>query len=292
MIGASAALLVLVAATAQGAWESVWSDLERLHTKGLDAHEAEVLRARLSEVAAEHARDPRGELLRGDLELLEGRPNPALGARLAALAPGTFTPQEHWFLADLLAPGPERARAVLAALDSPDVPTQHQLVLAWNVATDEARLLRFESALPIQQRLHDRCRADWSALDLTLTLRLLGEREAVEAVFEQQIAQDGGAGAPTADLWSQRGISAMGFGDERLARDYLGRALAMGSDDAGLVLSRLDWMAGRIDVARHGFRASILNTPPPDWAWRGWGLCLLPPAHAAPARKSSSPSSP
>jgi hypothetical protein len=118
-----------------------------------------------------------------------------------------------------------------------------------------------------------------------MTYRLLGDQAKVEQILCAAMEQEQAAGRPTHELWNQRGIAAQGFGDDRAARDHLGRALALGSEDAGLVLARMDLVAGRRAAARVGFRAHILNQPPPDWAWRGWGTTLLPAAFAEPAVK-------
>ena len=290
MIWTLTALVVLLAATSQGnAWDELWVELERLRTGELRAPEEQLIRGRLAQAAEAHTRDPRSELLRAGLEALAGRDVSAVALRLAELSPDPFTPREHWFLADSLPGGPERARVLLSALRATPALARWQLLLAWSVAVDEARALRLEEhARPIQTLLHERYQADWSAMDLAMTCRLLGDRACVDQVLIEAIAREAAAGRPTRELWSQLGIATWGFGDTRLARDYLGKALALGSDDAALVLSRIDLLEGRVEVARRGFRASILSVPPPDWAWRGWGMTLLPEAHAHPATRSAS----
>jgi tetratricopeptide (TPR) repeat protein len=264
-------------------WAQLWTELERLKGE-VPAAEAAALTAHLQEALAEASEDPRGELLRASLEAHQGRDTSSTARRLAALEPTPFAPREHWFLADLLPRGPERARAVLRALEAPSNLARWQFILAWNTAVDGARGLRFEEfALPIQLALHARYQAEWSALDLALTYKSMGEHAEADRILAEAIEREDAAGRTTRNLWEQRGILALGSGDEARARDYLGKALAFGSDDAGLLLSRLDLMAGRTERARAGFRALILASPPPDWAWRGWGMTLLPPASERPA---------
>lgn len=282
----SAVALALCARVSQDdeAWKALFGELGRLKAGELAAAEADMIRSHLGEAARSLAGDPRAELVRAELETIAGGDATAAALRLAAIAPDAFTPDARWFLADSLPAGPVRARIVLAALETPRPLNRWELLLAWNAAVDESRALRLrESTLPIQRQLHERYLADWSAMDLTLTLRLLGERRALEALFEETIAREAAAGRPVKELWTQRGIAAAGFGDDRRARDYLGRGLALGSDDAGLVLARMDLAAGNTLASRDGFRASILGEPPADWAWRGWGTTLLPIADRAAA---------
>ncbi len=275
-------------------WSALWAGLERLRDPQTSPAEAEALRASLFEAVQVRPGDPRADLLRAGLEASAGRDASRMALRLAGLEPSPFGPRERWFLADALPPGPCRAQQVLEALRDPAPLPGWQLVLAWNVAVDECRALRLAgSALAIQESLHERYPADSNlALDLALTRRLLGDEPGADSLLEETIIQEASVGRPTAELWAQRGIVALGFGDEQRGRDYLGKALAQGSDDANLVLSRLELVQGQLAAARHGFRASMPGVPPADWAWRGWGLTLLPAAQASPARRPSLSSSP
>ncbi len=268
-------------------WAQIWTELEALRAGTASPAETGALREHLVEATRVGADEPRRELLRASLEATAGHEVSLPARRLAALRPNPFSAREQWFLADLLPPGPERAGAVLAALESPTSLARWQFLLAWNTAADEARALRYEeSTLPIQLNLHARYQAEWSALDLALTYKALGQQAAAERVISEAIAREEGAGRRPYALWEQRGVLAFAFGDERTSRDYLGRALALGSDEAGLLLARLDLMQGRAEAARRGFRALILNAPPPDWAWRGWGTTLLPQPFAAPITRT------
>jgi tetratricopeptide (TPR) repeat protein len=283
-----ALVLALVAGLARGfqgdAWAQVWTELEALRAGKTSAAEASVFRAHLGEALRAAPEGPRSALLQAALESLEGRNVVTIAQRLAALRPDPFSPREQWFLADLLPPGAERTRVVLAALASPTVLTRWQVLLAWNASVDEARALRLaDAALPIQANLYERYGDAASAVDLAQTYRALGQGQAADQVLAQALERELAAGRRPGELWEARGVNALAFGDESLARDYLGRALALGSEGAALRLARLELQAGRIEAARRGFRTLILDAPPPDRAWRGWGTSLLP-APFAPSR--------
>jgi tetratricopeptide (TPR) repeat protein len=265
-------------------WAQVWTELEALRSGKTSAAEAEVLRGHLGDALHEGSGGPRAELLRAALEATSGTDVTPAAERLAALDPSPFSARELWFLGDLMPKGAARARIVLTALEADAPLADWQVLLAWNVAVDEIRALRIEeTALPIQVRLHERYQAAWSAEDLALTYKSLGRWQAADEVLAQAIGKELDQRRQPAALWERRGILALGFGDETAARDYLGLALAQGSDDAGLLLSRLDLIAARGDDARRGYQALILGRPPPDWAWRGWGMALLPPPFAEQA---------
>jgi len=265
-------------------WAQIWTELETLRNGKTSAAEAGVLRGHLGDALLEGTGGPRAELLRASLEALSGRDVSSAAEGLASLDPSPFSARELWFLGDLMPMGAERGRIVLAALETATPLADWQALLAWNVAVDEARALRFEqTALPIQLRLHERYQAGWSAEDLALTYKSLGRWKAADDVLAGAIDKERAERRQPAALWERRGILALGFGDETAARDYLGLALAHGSDDAGLLLSRLDLIAASAEDARRGYQALVFGRPPPDWAWRGWGMALLPPPFAEPA---------
>jgi hypothetical protein len=255
-----------------------------LSQQPLPPSERDVLREELrTALAARPEETPWSGLASAHLALLSGMDVEAVAERLGKLDPWPYPPGASWHAAICLPPGPRRVRAVTAGLQKAVDLERWELQLAWNTAVEEARSLRLrEGALAIQRDLHRRSQAEWSALDLALTLRQLNEEKACDEVLAEAIDQARGAGRPTAELWAQRGIHTLGFGDDSRARDYLGRALAMGSRDASLMLARLDLVSGRRGAARAGFRASILGTSPGAWAQRGWGLSLLPRPKADP----------
>ena len=220
-----------------------------------------------------NAADPRGALLAAwlekwsdasaEVELSFGEPWPLDGAA-------------SWVAAGLLTPGSERTRAFVAALADGELePSRDQLLeaYAWGrrCATE---LLWMEDAIAVQRELHRRYAATWSAIGLALSLHRgapPGGSDAADAVLAAQIER----GADLPDLWSQRGLLAAGRGDERRARDHLGRALGLGSADAALMLARMDLARGRMGGARAGFRALLMEDEPHAWALRGWGIALL-----------------
>ncbi len=201
---------------------------------------------------------------------------------LAALLAGAGTAgaQEGapaaWERAAALPAGdPARADAVAQALALwPGPLDPEELQLAWAAGVEAAGALRLERAIEIQTALEARHPAPWSGMDLALTLGLAGRLTEAERVLERTLASTPGEGR--AELCSRRGLLWLGAGDERRARDHLGRALALGSADAALVLAWLDLERGRPEEARAGFRAGLYDDPPGAWALRGWGLTLLP----------------
>jgi tetratricopeptide (TPR) repeat protein len=182
----------------------------------------------------------------------------------------------------------ERAERLLEALEAleaaPDEPLSNErLQLAWSTGVEAARDLRLQDAIAIQWDLAARHPADWSAMDLALSLGLAGRPLEADVALERALVRARGEGRPTAELWNRRGLLWLGAGRERLGRDHLGRALARGSTDAAVVLAHLDLSRGDRDAARAGFRSRLYDDPPGAWALRGWGLSLLPSADPEPA---------
>ena len=151
-----------------------------------------------------------------------------------------------------------------------------RLRLAWEIGVEASLGQRFEEALVIQRYLFDWHPADWSAMDLALTLGKLERPAEADAVLAEAIGLERAAGRFTGELWNRRGLLALGLDDERRARDHFGRALARGSGDAAVVLARMDLERGSFERARAGFRSQLYDETPSAWAQRGWGLALLP----------------
>ncbi|HED64226.1 MAG TPA: hypothetical protein ENJ09_01600 [Planctomycetes bacterium] len=271
-------------------WEGAWADLARLADPTTDPAEAAELRAGLDALArVALTADPegpevtRGALLAVRLAKSEGEENSPALTTLRRRPLDGLTGEELWWVAEVQPPGPARVRALLAALEATAELTPEHLRLAWNYGVVEAQALRLETgALPIQRILEQRAQAPWSTMDLGLTLSRLGRVEELDALFEHAIEREAAAGRDTAELWSRWGIATYGLGRDDLARDRLGRALARGSQDASLVLARMDLRAGRLEAVRSGLRASILSTPPAPWALRCWGISLLPQPRTRP----------
>jgi hypothetical protein len=292
-----AALLVLApggpGAPQGSAWNDVWDWLDRLRGMERGDPAAEGILRSLREDLPGPEGDPRRVLVQAELERWSGREPGILAQRLATVPLASFGGREAWYLAEILPQGPARVAAVLHALDGTPNLSREELLDAWNVAGEEVRALRLaDGALPIQERLYQRARAAWSGSDLARTLGLLGRSVEADALLAEVIAQEEAAGRPTQDLWSQRGIQALGAGNERLARDYLGHALGQGSMEAALRLARADLAQGRLGAARMGLRPPILSGDDTGSALRGWGLALLPAAHARAARPTLGPGIP
>ena len=278
-------------------WGAVWDRLALLEREDSDAAERRSVLEELGQLANELPDSPRRRLLSAQLLARAGQDTRLAAERLLALPEWPFIGREAWLAAEVMPAGEARVRAVLRALEGAGVGpdpvaelSREALLVAWNTGVDEARALRFEEgALPIQRILHERYAAAWSAMDLAHSLSRMGEVAEADRLLAEAIEREAAAGRPTAQLWSNRGLIAIGRGDEARARDYLGRALVQGSDDANLMLSRLDLDAGRLSAARRGFRASILSPNPSAWALRGWGTTLLPPSGRAPNPKTDSP---
>ncbi|MCZ6596028.1 MAG: hypothetical protein O7B99_00150 [Planctomycetota bacterium] len=263
-------------------WQAVWSDLARLRSAPAD-QDASALRASLSEVEQRNSGDPRADVLAAHLAQVDG----AAAEVVLVLPPKSwpFVGAENWLVAEVHAPHPQRAEAILRALAAtPGALAGERLRLAWGVGVEEALARRLQAALEIQEALHSRYQAAWSAADLALTASRAGAYGRSDAVLAAQIAVERATGRPTGSLWSQRGIAALGSGDERRARDYLGSGCAQGSADAAVVLARLDLDRGRLAAARAGFRALLPAEEPSPWAARGWGMALLPDPEGARAR--------
>lgn len=284
----------------QDEWTTRWDTLRRLRNEPLPEAEAAEQMAQL-----EAASDPNGSApARVLAELLarwkdpgdpQAAPRPGLSAASLGLTE-PFRPRpsgpESWAFAEALGDGPARAAQVLFGLDqSPPhgdpLTYGRRLNLAWSVGVQEAREGRHEQgALPIQRRLHDLYPGAWSAMDLALTLGLLGRREEGDRVLAGEIERErleaGREGAEDPELWNRRGLLALGVGHERLARNYLGRAVRMGSTNAAVVLARLDLVRGRREEALRGFRALSWERGGGAWTQRGYGLSLLSPRPLPP----------
>jgi len=261
--------------------------LAQLESLERGAAGAEDLAAELETIAREGGATPFARLLGARLARWAERPLPTTIERLAGEPLHAFSPREAWLLAEIVPPGATCVRVVMYALRGTMQLSRAQLEFAWNTAVAEARALRLaEGALPIQELLHERYGAAWSAVDLALTQSRLGDREGLDRVLGSAIERERAAGRATAELWSRWGIATLGFGDEARARDYLGRALAEGSTDAALVLGKAEFESGHAAAARASWRPSILSDTPSPWALRGWGLTLLPKAHTLPATPS------
>jgi len=208
---------------------------------------------------------------------------------------------DAWQTAQAMPPGQKRALAFAVLMQDPAASLPRDRVrMLWEAAVAEARELRIDTALSILEPLHLIEQATWSALDTSLLLRQLGRYQDADAVLTSML-EDGpgsltqpppsGSGSmeDAALLWCQRGILAFGASRHHEGRSHLGRALALGSADAGMVLGFRDLHAGRPDRARAAFRADLGSLRPGPWSSRGWGLSLVSdPANLFPGQESDS----
>jgi|GEM_PF-7117546 len=167
----------------------------------------------------------------------------------------------------------EAARAARRALGSGagEVAGERQ-ALAFRLGTALADRGDLDAAAELQVVLHQRVRADWSAINASITLVRLGRSREAEALLAEHEPRAVARG----DVANHRGLAAMGRGDSAAARSHFARALVAGSRDAGLSLARLDLVAGHRARARAGFRPAVDDPEPHAWGLRGWGLTLLP----------------
>ncbi len=254
-------------------WTAVWQDLRALRSEDPASPDPARVRRELVSRAEEAGDDPRAHLLRAQLDWLD---NPSHAVTLGQLGVGedwVFATEESWLAAEILRADGGRLRALQEALAGTETLDSAQVNLVWATALGELEGLRFDGAIDLLEDLHSRYLAEWSAINLSLAYAAVGRAEEADRVVAEQIQRQGPQGSMA--LWSRRGNAAWGNGDDRRARDYFGKALALGSSDAAIVLARLDFFDDRILRARSGFRALLYDPEPSAWALRGWGLSLL-----------------
>ncbi len=276
--------LLAVLPAADEDWDAVFADALRLRSS--ESEERARLLGELDAIAERNVETVEGDLLACwlRLERTPGRVPSAQTRPVAADASAAEWPYEGvatWIAAEVIPPSPARARAIVRALALEREPTRAQLDLAWRYGIELAtERLWLDDAIVVQGGLHRRYDAHWSALNLATTLHRAGRLEEADAVLARRESEHGESltDAQRHELWSNRGLFALGRGDERAACDWLGRALALGSLDAALMLAREDLADDEFSRARAGFRALLLDEEPHAWALRGWGIALLPGA--------------
>ncbi len=184
-----------------------------------------------------------------------------------------LTSIESWIAARVLPPGGARSMCVLAALHKdPEALEPDHIILANEVGMELAEDLRLDEAIRLQRALHARCAAEWSAVNLAMSLKRMGAYQEASEILATQ--EERGA---SADLRAQRAILELACGDEMSGRELLGSCLGNGSLDAAQVLARLDLASARLVAARRGFGALLTAEKPGPWALYGWGLALAEP---------------
>jgi len=180
---------------------------------------------------------------------------------------------EEWSAVRSMAPGNERGRAVAALLELDEVALDSSdVTFAWEAGKRATDSLEFKLAKAIQLQLYRRYPAEWSGVNLALTSHKLGQWSEADLVMDELLRA---SPSDAAGLWSQRGIFALGADRLRVAREYFGRAICLGSADATGILAREDLALHNIESARAGFRAALVANSEHPWALRGWGLSLL-----------------
>jgi hypothetical protein len=278
-VGVTSSLLALLVAIPVGDdWENAWgrvAELEALREEDGDGLERMEVALTLLAECSSHPNDSRFQILAAWLDhegygRLPQEAGPLPDARGDA----------NWLLADLLDDGPRRTESYAKALrEGTHPPATVWLQQAWEYGVRCAREhLWLDDAVVVQRELHAIYGEAWSAMNLAGSLHRAGRVDEADAVLAAQEA----LGANPAEIQNTRGIHALGRGDERAARDHLGRSLARGYRDSALVLARLDQTRGDLPGARAGFRALLHVDPsagetPHAWALRGWGMTLLSP---------------
>jgi len=236
------------------AWEREWlawaSDRENLARR--NQNRAEEFRARL---------------LRARVLLVRGeRPAPLAAPRTRI----EYVPGEALLAAELLADGPERARAARLALDEPRL-----AALLPGIARAERLALRLDSALALSppessgERRHERLRALSQAGRVAEALEELRLRPLPLEDYALQVDLELAADQPAA------------------ARRVLGAALAAGVAGVELALARRELAQGRPQVARELAQSVLAKSPQDRDAWECFSFALLPPPRSAPAANAS-----
>lgn len=218
----------------------------------------------------------RARLLRARVQWVRGERPAPLGAPRARI---DYLPGEALLMAELLADGPERARAAASALRTPQ--TQDRLApLLPGIVRVERLGLRWDSALAL---------TDPNSRDELLRerLRTLAQSNRLaQALEEARTRLD-----PLTDhaLLVDLHLAA---GESARARRVLGQALAAGASGAELRLARLELEQNRPWVAVELLHSVLAKEPGNGEAWLGLSAALLPPVRPrgpASANNSAQP---
>ncbi len=205
----------------------------------------------------------------------------AAGAQDEAQADPALTLWQEFEELDTLQPDLDRAAklrdrmALAISLQSEDL-SPSQLGLAFRAARSAALWLEFDGpggAIALQHLLHQKNGADWTAVNLALSLERVGDFDGAAAVLEEQTWR--GAASPL--IMTRQGLGLIARGRMRAGRARLSIAMARGSDDAEITLARLDLSSGRRVEALKGFSAVLSRSDAGAWSRRGYGMALLGP---------------
>lgn len=183
---------------------------------------------------------------------------------------------------DSLQPDLERAaqlrdRMALAIAVQREDLSPSQLGLVFRAARAAALWLEFDGpggAIALQHLLHQKNGADWTAVNLALSLERVGDFDGAEAVLNEQAV---GWWQPSPMIMTRQGLGLIARGRIEAGRARLSIAMARGSDDAEITLARLDLSSGRRLEALRGFSAVLSRSDAGAWSRRGYGMALLGP---------------
>jgi tetratricopeptide (TPR) repeat protein len=228
--------------------------------------------------------------------LLRARIQDVLGERPAPLAPPrsalNYLPGEAVLAAELLADGPERARAALSVLGDPQStgPMRARVVnLLPELVRAERMALRFDSALALS-----------AASEPTEAMLESAKRELVHERL-RTLAQAGRLAQAMEEARSSLSPKVdyrlavqlhLAAGEPACARRVLGQALASGAGGVELELARLDLAQGRPWLARELLQSVLAKDPANREAWLSYSTSLLPPARPRGAPAANKPAAP
>jgi hypothetical protein len=283
------AILALALCAAPGSdWRGAWDDLERLQTLVQGSEPARRLEAELSALASTREREARkvhdqaeafrARVLAAQIARCRGASPPPLAA------PGSapeYGPREARFAAEVLAPGPLRAKAALAALgDRADPRGRSVRELALAVAREEYEARRLDGASALAAALAGDP-ADVAAALLSIRCASLAGRT---EDARRQAAERGAAAlaaSPAIEYALLEAELALAREEPGAARRALGRALALGSTRAVLELAWRDLEEGEAARAAGILPATLRGNPAPgsadrSRAWICFALAQLP----------------
>ncbi len=281
-------------------WSRQYQRLEQWEALARDSRAARALETELLEFASVRETEARKQKDRAEefrARLLRARIQLVLGERPAPLAPSravlNYLPGEALLAAELLADGPERARAAQSVLVDTQTtgPMRARVVnLLPDLVRAERLALRWDSALSLS--------AAWESPDaVTSGVRRALVQERLRTLAQAsrlaQAMEEARASLSPQDefgLWVQLHLAA---GEPASARRVLGQALASGAAGVELELARLELAQGRPWLARELLQSVLAKDPGNREAWLGFSTSLLPPARprgASAANRSAAPS--
>jgi tetratricopeptide (TPR) repeat protein len=250
-----------------------------------DSRAAQALQTELLEFASVRETEARKQKDRAEefrARLLRARIQLVLGERPAPLAPSRavlkYLPGEALLAAELLADGPERARAAQSVLGDPQStdPMRARIVnLLPDLMRAERLSLRWDSALSLSAAVQSSDAAPEGVRTALIRERLRTLAQAGRLAQAMEEARTSLSPQHDYGLLVQLQLAA---GEPASARRVLGQALASGSAGVELELARLELAQGRPWLARELLQSVLAKDPGNREAWLGFSTSLLPPA--------------